>query len=172
MNKASVLGIALALTLSATGSVLAQGNNQRPVGPQNNGDCRNGPGNCAGPDQRQRPNQNDRQPNQQPGPDRFNQNAGRPNQTPGPDRNNQARNDGPRGFHEAGRGERGAGPNQSFHRGGRLPPQYRSHQYVVDDWRGHHLSAPPRGYHWVQNGNDYLLVAITTGVIMQLLLGN
>jgi Ni/Co efflux regulator RcnB len=43
---------------------------------------------------------------------------------------------------------------------------------VVDDWRNHHLSAPPRGYHWVQVGGDYVLVAIATGIILQLLLNN
>lgn len=69
-------------------------------------------------------------------------------------------------------GERGAGPNHEFHRGQRLPPEYRNRQYVVDDWRGHHLSAPPRGYHWVQTGGDYVLVAISTGIILQLLLNN
>lgn len=66
---------------------------------------------------------------------------------------------------------RGAGPDHNWRRGGRVPPQYRSHHYVVNDWRGHHLSAPPRGYHWVQYGSDYLLVAIATGVIAQLILG-
>ncbi len=68
--------------------------------------------------------------------------------------------------------ERGAGPNHDLRRGGGLPPQYRGRQYVVEDWRSHRLSAPPRGYHWVQSGSDYLLVAITTGVILQLLLNN
>jgi Ni/Co efflux regulator RcnB len=68
--------------------------------------------------------------------------------------------------------ERGAGPNHEFRRGGRLPAEYRHNQYVVDDWRGHNLSAPPRGYHWVQTGGDYVLVAIATGVILQLLLNN
>jgi Ni/Co efflux regulator RcnB len=68
--------------------------------------------------------------------------------------------------------ERGAGPNHDFRKGQRLPPEYRHRQYVVDDWRGHHLSAPPRGYHWVQTGGDYVLVAITTGIILQLLLNN
>ena len=67
---------------------------------------------------------------------------------------------------------RGAGPNHDFHRGDRLPSQYRSRHYVVEDWRGHRLSAPPRGYHWVQTGGDYVLVAITTGIILQLLLNN
>jgi Ni/Co efflux regulator RcnB len=70
------------------------------------------------------------------------------------------------------RDERGAGPNHDFRRGGRLPYEYRSRQYVVEDWRSHRLSAPPRGYHWVQTGNDYVLVAIATGVILQLLLNN
>lgn len=65
---------------------------------------------------------------------------------------------------------RGAGPDHNFHRGGRLPAYYRSRQYVVNDWRGHHLSAPPRGYQWVQTGSDYVLVAIATGIITQILL--
>ncbi len=68
--------------------------------------------------------------------------------------------------------ERGAGPNHSYYRGDRMPYQYRTRQYVVEDWRGHRLSAPPRGYHWVQSGGDYILVAIATGVILQLLLNN
>ena len=66
--------------------------------------------------------------------------------------------------------ERGAGPDHNFRRGDRLPWAYRQRSYVVDDWRGHRLSAPPRGYHWVQTGGDYVLVAIATGVILQLLL--
>ncbi len=68
--------------------------------------------------------------------------------------------------------ERGAGPEHAFHRGQRLPSEYNHRQYVVDDWRGHNLKAPPRGYHWVQVGGDYVLVAITTGIILQLLLNN
>jgi Ni/Co efflux regulator RcnB len=72
----------------------------------------------------------------------------------------------------ARRDERGAGPDHAFRRGERLPSQYRGRQYVVDDWRGHRLSAPPRGYHWVQTGGDYVLVAIGTGVILQLFIGN
>ena len=74
--------------------------------------------------------------------------------------------------HNDYRNERGAGPNHDFRRGDRLPREYRNRQYVVDDWRGHRLSSPPRGYHWVQTGGDYVLVAITTGVILQLLLNN
>ena len=68
--------------------------------------------------------------------------------------------------------ERGAGPEHNFYSGGRLPNEYRGRQYVVDDWRGHHLSAPPRGYHWVQAGGDYVLVAIVSGVIASILLNS
>ena len=75
-----------------------------------------------------------------------------------------------RGFDVRRNEWRGAGPYRNYYRGGRLPPQYNHRQYVVNDWRGHRLSAPPRGYHWVQTGSDYLLVAITTGIILQMLL--
>jgi Ni/Co efflux regulator RcnB len=67
---------------------------------------------------------------------------------------------------------RGAGPKHEFYRGGRLPTEYRGRTYVVDDWRGHHLSAPPRGYHWVQAGSDYVLAAVATGVILDVLLSS
>jgi Ni/Co efflux regulator RcnB len=66
----------------------------------------------------------------------------------------------------------GAGPNHEFHRGERLSSQYHNKNYVVDDWRNHHLSPPPRGHHWVQIGGDYVLVAIATGIIAQVLLGH
>ena len=69
-------------------------------------------------------------------------------------------------------GPRGAGPRHDMMRGQRISSEYRGNQYVVDDWRGHHLSAPPRGQHWVQTGGDYVLVAVATGIIAQVLLGN
>ena len=88
-------------------------------------------------------------------------------------RDNDARQSNRRGNQgraDERRDERGAGPNHDFRRGQRLPMEYRHRQYVVDDWRGHHLSAPPRGYHWVQTGGDYVLVAIGTGIILQFIL--
>lgn len=68
--------------------------------------------------------------------------------------------------------ERGAGPSHNFRRGGRLPSEYRDRRYVVDDWRGHHLRQPPRGYQWVQTGDDFVLAAIATGVIASVLLSS
>ncbi|QHI96886.1 hypothetical protein GT347_02105 [Xylophilus rhododendri] len=87
----------------------------------------------------------------------------------GPDGRGGPGGPGPRGYDQHA-DMRGAGPDHNFRRGQRLPPEYRSRQYVVDDWRGHHLSAPPRGYQWVQTGGDYVLVAIATGVIASLFL--
>lgn len=60
-----------------------------------------------------------------------------------------------------------------YRRGGYLPVEYRSSRYVVYDWREARLREPPRGYHWVRSDNgDFLLVAITTGVIVDLLLNH
>ena len=80
------------------------------------------------------------------------------------------RND--RGRNENDRQERGAGRNHSYHRGDRLPASEHRKQYVVNDWRGHNLRAPPRGYHWVQSGNDFVLAAIATGIIAEIFLRN
>ncbi|MEO8810161.1 MAG: RcnB family protein [Rhodanobacter sp.] len=56
-----------------------------------------------------------------------------------------------------------------YRRGGYLPVEYRT-RYVVTDWRRDRLRAPPRGYHWVRSDNgDFLLVAITTGIIASIL---
>ncbi len=84
------------------------------------------------------------------------------------DKKDHHENDG-RG-HDKNHGERGAGPNHNYYRGDRLPAEYRHRQYVVNDWRGHHLSAPPRGYQWVQTGGDYALVAVNSGIILQVFL--
>ena len=67
---------------------------------------------------------------------------------------------------------RGAGPRHDLYRGQRLPSNYHNRHYVVDNWRSHRLSAPPRGHHWVQVGNDYVLAAIATGLIANVFLGN
>ncbi|WP_409266130.1 RcnB family protein [Massilia sp. BHUDP2] len=75
-----------------------------------------------------------------------------------------------RQFHRDDR--RGAGPRHDLRRGQHLSKEYRDSRYVVTDWRDRHLSAPPRGHHWVRAGNDYILAAIATGLIAQVLLSN
>ena len=42
----------------------------------------------------------------------------------------------------------------------------RNSRWVVNDWQRYRgLSAPPAGYQWMRYGNQYLLTALTTGVI-------
>ena len=57
-----------------------------------------------------------------------------------------------------------------FVRGHRLPSELRVRQYVVNDYRGHHLPAPSYGHQWVQVGGDYVLAAIATGIIASVIL--
>ncbi|MEO7066233.1 MAG: RcnB family protein [Rhodanobacter sp.] len=60
-----------------------------------------------------------------------------------------------------------------YKRGGYVPVHYRQSRYYVTDWRSHRLYAPPRGYRWVRSDNsDFLLVAIATGVIANIILSH
>ncbi|CAE6814570.1 MULTISPECIES: RcnB family protein [Paraburkholderia] len=67
-------------------------------------------------------------------------------------------------------GPGGPVPHNDWHRGERLPTEYRDRNYVVDNWHEHGLQAPPRGYQWVGVNGDYVLAAIATGVIANVLL--
>lgn len=57
-----------------------------------------------------------------------------------------------------------SGPGQ-WHKGDRLPAEYRDRQYVVDDWRSHELPKPSKGHHWVGIGADYYLVAPNGAIV-------
>jgi Ni/Co efflux regulator RcnB len=59
-----------------------------------------------------------------------------------------------------------------WRRGHRVPPEYRHRQYVVSNWRAYHLAPPPRGYQWIQVGSDYVLAAIATGIIANLIINS
>lgn len=53
-----------------------------------------------------------------------------------------------------------------WRRGERLPAAYYGRPYVIRDYRGCHLHAPPRGAHWVRVNNDVILAAIATGIVL------
>jgi len=65
----------------------------------------------------------------------------------------------------------GGPPTAAYRPGGRLPKQYWGRQNEVD-WHAHHLRQPPRGYHWVRNGNNYVLAAVATGLIASIIAAN
>ena len=62
-------------------------------------------------------------------------------------------------------------PQVEWRRGGRLPSEYRGRGHVVNDWRGQRLHQPPRGYQWVGVGGDFVLAAVATGLIAQIIAG-
>lgn len=65
----------------------------------------------------------------------------------------------------------GPRPHNDWRRGAVAPPMYRSDRYWVTDWRSRHLRPPPRDHRWLWVNGDYVLVAITSGVIVQILSG-
>lgn len=87
-------------------------------------------------------------------------------------------------WHEDGRHDRGQHRGWGDHERHDGPPpgwrQYRrgehferdrAWRYADIDYRYYRLRPPPRGYHWVRNGNDALLVGIATGVVASVMLG-
>jgi len=77
---------------------------------------------------------------------------------------------GPRGF-ERHDFVRYAPRHRVWVRGDRFYAQ--NHRYVVvNDWRRMHLRRPPYGYHWVRYNDDFLLVALTTGLILDVMMNH
>jgi Ni/Co efflux regulator RcnB len=57
----------------------------------------------------------------------------------------------------------------AWRRGGYLPPYYRGNSYIIRDYGYYRLRPPPRGYYWYRTGNDYVLAAIATGLIFDII---
>ncbi|WP_233161417.1 MULTISPECIES: RcnB family protein [unclassified Achromobacter] len=124
-----------------------QGRPGGPGGPQNGGPGRPGGPGAQGPGRPGGP---------QDGPGHSGK--------PGPDKNHG---------HGPQYGPDAHGPGgPRWAKGDRLPPDYRNRQYIVEDWHRYNLSAPPRGYQWMGIGPDFVLSAIGTGVVLQVVLGH
>lgn len=90
-----------------------------------------------------------------PGHNRPNTNAHRPNNRP-----------------DAYRPSHSARPIAHFKRGDRAPHHFRGHRYHVYNWNAHGLTPPPHGHHWAKIGNDFVLIAVATGVITTIILNH
>ena len=55
--------------------------------------------------------------------------------------------------------------HRNWKRGERFDSRYARNYRQVDYRKYRHLKAPPRGYRYVQSGNDAVLVGITSGII-------
>jgi Ni/Co efflux regulator RcnB len=154
MKTKLIASALIALSMAASGSAFAQRNDHG-----NDRDGRNDTSYQRSNDR----NDSDRHDNDRYGSDRHDN-----------DRYDNARRDNDRRDARQYRRDdnRGGGPRHDLRRGQRLNQEYRGNRYVVSDWRARHLSAPPRGHQWVQAGNDYVLAAIATGIIAQVLLSN
>lgn len=53
-----------------------------------------------------------------------------------------------------------------WHRGDRLPPEWRSPAYVIPDPVVYRLRPPPPGYYWVRVDSNAVLAAVATGVVI------
>lgn len=62
-------------------------------------------------------------------------------------------------------------PHRDWRRGVIVEPAYRGDRYWVTDWHSRHLYAPPRDHRWLYVNGDYVLVAIASGVIVNILSG-
>jgi len=80
---------------------------------------------------------------------------------------------GPQGFnHQPGYVPPGYHPAPDGYNGWRRGAPYHGPRAVVQDhdYDRYHLRPPPRGYEWVNNNGQFILLAIGTGVIADILL--
>lgn len=64
-------------------------------------------------------------------------------------------------------------PRPHWERGVRYYGAGYAPTYVVNDWRPYGLHAPPRGYYWRRSDTgDFLLVALATGIIADIVLNH
>ncbi len=101
-----------------------------------------------------------------------------------PQGNNGHMQGGPQGNNGHMQGGMGPGPNghqgndwnnghrdNDWNNGWRRGDHFNGHRDVVQDWQGRHLHRPPPGYEWVQDGNQFVLIAITSGIIAGIIAG-
>jgi len=78
----------------------------------------------------------------------------------------QAQRDDHRGYgYRNDRGYQNHWQNRSWHRGDRFDSRYARNYRQIDYRQYRGLRAPPRGYRYVQSGNDAVLIGVTTGII-------
>ena len=86
--------------------------------------------------------------------------------------------------HRQAGGERGQGEphrqhadrfayhGNDFRRGHAAPERFRGDQYRVNDWHARGLPQPPQGHYWAAIDGNYVLMAVTTGIITSIILNS
>jgi len=63
--------------------------------------------------------------------------------------------------------------HRDYHRGERIEVVYLEPRYYVEDYHHYQLRQPPRGHRWVRTDDGrFVLVAVATGIIADILLGH
>jgi Ni/Co efflux regulator RcnB len=68
-----------------------------------------------------------------------------------------------------GRSQYGQNNYRSWRQGERFDRRQAYNYRIVGNPRAYHLRDAPRGYRWVQSGNDAVLIGITSGIIASVL---
>jgi Ni/Co efflux regulator RcnB len=63
--------------------------------------------------------------------------------------------------HEATPTQRMAYSGHAWHHG----DHYNGGRQVVNNWQYYHLHQPPAGYEWVQDGSQFVLIAVASGIV-------
>ena len=92
--------------------------------------------------------------------------ASHPSGGPGPMQHEQPQHEEPQ--HEQPQHEAYAPNHGNWHEG----DHYNGQRAVVNDWSHHHLHQPPAGYEWVQSGDQFVLIAVSTGIIASIIAGS
>ncbi|QNP41676.1 RcnB family protein [Lysobacter solisilvae (ex Woo and Kim 2020)] len=80
------------------------------------------------------------------------------------------RDDDDRGYYRQSYKHRGW-ERRDYRRGERIEVVYVEPRYYVDDYEYYHLRRPPSGHRWIRTDDGrYILVAVATGIIADILL--
>ena len=63
-------------------------------------------------------------------------------------------------------------PHGELRPGHAIPKYYDNRLHDVIDWRRHNLYPPAKGYRWIRVQDDFLLVAVASGIITHILIGH
>ena len=76
-----------------------------------------------------------------------------------------------RGHGGGDHGDHPPGQHRGWHKGERIDVVYMQPRYYVEDYRVYHLAPPPPGHRYLRDPDGrFILVAIATGIIADILL--
>lgn len=76
-----------------------------------------------------------------------------------------------RSDHRAARNDHRPMQHRGWNKGERFDYRQAPNYRVISSPRQYHLREAPRGYRWVQSGNDAVLIGLTTGIVASVLAG-